>query len=224
MTTWATLRQNIRLQLDDTGDTPKWTDAELLLYVKRAVQAYSQYFPMDATATPTGSDGDYTVEDTWDIDRVSHTTDADYEEFLEELDRLPGQAMHYYLEGWWREDTTLSVYPTTLEDVKIYYTSCHTLPTQDSSVLTVPIDDEGLLEVFVLRKCHDRYVGKTGLLDRWKESGKRDDNPILMSVINWQRQWEHGIAQRLSRRRLRMYKKGRDASYAEARSAVWLTS
>lgn len=225
MTTWATLRGNVRIILSDTGDSPRFTDTELLLYCKRALDAYSGYFPMkgNSVVTSTGTDGQYTLETEWKIDRVSHETDAGYENFLEEVTRIPGRAMSYYTEGWWRVGDVLYVTPTTLEDIKVYYTTLHTHPESDTSVLTIPQMDEMLIEKYICGMAMDRYIGKAAMLDRWRDR-KRDDNPIIIARHNWMKEWENLIAQRLAGRPLRLVVKGRDRPDSTYSDVTWQTA
>ncbi len=49
MTTWAQLLADIRIDLKDTGTTPRWSDAALYLYAKDAIRDYSSYFPLRVT-------------------------------------------------------------------------------------------------------------------------------------------------------------------------------
>lgn len=212
MTTWATLRAKVRRQLNDTGATPRWSNDLLLDYAVRAVEAYSEFFPLASTATPTAGDtaGQYIVDEEWEITGVSHETAADYEEFLEPLARGPGTAMHVYAEGYWQDGVTIYVTPTTLEDVKVAYTTCHTRPTTDNSVLTIPLKDEGLIEFHIYGMAMDSYVGRSALLDRWKEKGSRSDNPVIIASWNWKKEWSAQIGQRLSGRSVHLYKRGRD--------------
>jgi len=220
------LLANVRVMLSDEGTTKKYPDTELLLYCKRALDLYSSYFPLyvSATATGSGTDGQYLLELGWTVTRVSHETDTGYENFLEEIPRVSGQAMHYYVEGWWRESNTLHVTPTTLEDIKLYYSTRHTHPTETTSVLTIPPLDELLIEKAMCGMAMDRMVSKAAVLDRWKEKGKRDDNPIIVARHNWMKEFEKGIAQRMAGRKLRFVVKGRDRSRSTAPSVSWLTS
>jgi len=201
--------------LSDTAAS-RWTSDELLEYVRAALDEYSQYFPFVTAVTPTGADGVYTMDPEWTVTGVSHLDASDYEQFLEELRLLPGRGLSQSSRGWWRVGDTLYVRPTTLDSVAVYLTTRHTIPTSDASVLTVPSTDEQMIVDFICGMAVERFSIKTALLDRWREKGKRDDNPVEVPRSVFRKNFERAILARLSKATLRKYTSGRDRPRGEA--------
>ena len=225
MTTWATLRTEVRTHLSELTAN-KFSDAALLVYCADAIYEYSEHLPLTTSATPTAqaTEGQYTVDGSWSLYAVSHVSDAGYEEILEKIDRQPGKSLHYWVKGWYVVGTTLYVKPTSLETITCYYQTTHTVPTEDTDEMTVPDKDLRLIKAFIIGTALDTLSHKTAYLDRWNESSARNKNPFERPAKNWRKQWEQAIGSRLANEDVQLFVKGRDYPDRVFAEDLWQTT
>jgi hypothetical protein len=216
MTTWADLLANLRTDLKDTSLTPRWTDAQLLLWTKDAVRDYSTFFPLlqdrvaltlSGTAYPLPTDFVKVVDVECPLDR-----------FLEQAMRRPGirlrtrngQPTHYYISGG-----SLYLNGTPLEgaEVLLTYDALHPLPVDENDTafaFTISEIDEELLRLYVKAKASEQVRTQQSNLDRFTPgSGRRDDNPLLPEVDKLMQEYRFKIAERIGGGTILLWRPGR---------------
>lgn len=224
----ATTRDNfiaqVRRSLKDTGSTV-WADAEMLDYLKAALADYSIYFVQEKKATidTVAGQTDYTLPtDVETLIRVEHPEgvvlvprkwkpgdirpEPELSAFALWRRGVRTRAAYYYeVTG-----TTLSlaVVPTSAsDDIFIWYTALHTLPTSGSSNLTVPDRDLELLELYVKSKALERDAQADSRLSRWREDRKRDDNPVEPEYVRLMGRYREMVEKREPRRSRRVWRR-----------------
>jgi hypothetical protein len=80
--------------------------------------------------------------------------------------------------------------------VVVHYTATHPLPTSGSDTLSVAERDYELVELYMVARALSRDSAADARLSRWKESGKRDDNPVKPEWQRLMERYERMVAQR----------------------------
>ncbi len=183
MTTLAEMRTRVRDFVRDTNadeSRRKVSDAELDSYLRSALSDYSLHFPKhlvldvtDPTATidaPAdmlpGEESVYMVV----IDGETWT-----EKPISEGESLPTSGHYWY---WRGGSITFPAAPSSI--VSVWYRGLYPFPTADDDSFTFPIADEELVELYAAAKFHQKLGTVAAKLDRFKERGERDDNPLVM--------------------------------------------
>ena len=180
MSTLADMRARVRNFVRDTNaDTQKLSDAELDDYLFYALADYSRHFPRQRVL---------------EVDLPSRSVSAP-------PDMVPGENSVFVVEVagalWteWRVGAGESL-PTSGErwywrggaitfpaappgPVSIWYRGLHPLPSGEED-FTLPMADEEMLVVYAAAKFHQKLGTVAAKLDRFKERGERDDNPLIM--------------------------------------------
>lgn len=195
MTTRGQMRESVRNFLKDTT-TKKASDAELDDYLDFALADYSYHFPRKLVAEYTN------------LQLLTPPTDMvpNGVEAVEVDDSLwPQVTLGSTKQGWfwYGENIKLS---RTASVARVHYRGLHafivpegfTVPLdgdghpigelKDYGVLTVPKADEELLQLYAAAKFHQKVGTIAAKLDRFREKGERDDNPLIMmhDVLMWQ--------------------------------------
>jgi hypothetical protein len=218
MTTWAQFLSEIRAELDDTGTTPRYSDALLLIYAKDAVRDYSQYFPLhvvdEELETVDGETRQFSLPtDMMAIDDVQCPEGSRLQERTERPGALrtsTTKPMFYWIDG---SSLVLNADPGEGEAVLLSYFALHPLPFATEEVdgggvvpeeepevytFTIPEGDMELIKNYVLGKVQMRVRNNQSRLDRFKvTSGARDDNPMIVEVEDYMDRYLKGIALRL---------------------------
>ena len=201
MTTWGSLRADLRLELKDPNAT-KWPDGLMYIYIKDALNDYSQYFPIRKYAVEIvieeGETG-YTLPEDFLKDVLVESPATTY---LKRYQKTPGTQLltrttprFYYIEG-----NKLFLNAPTDGQVFLTYDALHPTPAaldDDTFVLTVPLRDEELIRLYIKAAAHGHIRGKSARLDRFKPVGTRDDNPLIPEVELTYQDYMAKIAERL---------------------------
>jgi hypothetical protein len=200
MTTWAQLLLELRTDLKDTGDKPKWPDPLLFIFTKDAIRDYSLFFPrMMMRVGLVEQDSTYILPD--DYVRAVEV-ECPKDSFLEQRQERPGVRFHsqgdatlYYI-----GHGLLHLNGTPKGDVLLTYEAVHAIPASVDdieAVLSVPLVDEELIRLYVKAKAYEYVRGPQANLDRHKiGSGSRDDNPVMPEVRDLMREYRRKIAER----------------------------
>ncbi len=158
MTTRAAFREDLRLQLSDRS---LWRDSMLNQWIDDAINEYSINYPTQTTVTfdGTGSTRTFTftnAPNVLNIARVEYPVGKTPPVFINQ--RAQGapdfySGPFYDVIGNPITAIILGQTPTAAEDVKVTYQTVYTLPTLDSSTLTVPDYDLELLRLYVVWKA-----------------------------------------------------------------------
>jgi hypothetical protein len=200
MTTLVEMRDTVRdFVRDDRANSQKVTDAELTGYIRDAIADYSRHFPrslvavVDPAENPVASPVDMLpCEDaiTWvEIGGII------WQEFtLTAGCTIPTSGNVWY---WRGGQITLPATPST--PITLHYEGLHLMPAADDDVLTVPAANEELIKLYAAAKFHQKMGTVAAKLDRFKETGSRDDNPLVLMHEVLIARYEQMVADRLPR-------------------------
>jgi len=209
---WQTLRDNyIRKFINDTSSTPRWSDAELEIYINLAVNDFSTHIPIvkSTTYSPTSSTDDTfsIASDAIEVLYVEHPAGT----FLEPSSTHPaerygtgGQRYTITEDEVGSQTLTLLGTPLTGQSLIVHYGAYRSAITATSD--TVPVSRATTLAMiyFVAMLCHERVATQDSNLSRWADQrdkgGSRQDNPLIPE------------AERLRQMYLREVNKLKDAS------------
>lgn len=208
-TTKEALRTNIRNDLKDLNEASyQWSDNLLDLYINDAIQDYSVHFPFEKTVSIVTS---ASVQDyDWPDDFMS-VVRVEYPEgfLLRKLKPKSGTVIWPYLSfqysyGYedYGDQLHLLLVPDAGQAINVRYLAYRALPEDDEDDLDVPDRDMQLLRLYVMAECYARTAGQDARLSRWKDDGKRDDNPVLPLAKAYRKQYDDMVEQR--KRNVRM--------------------
>jgi len=196
----------LRIYLNDLpedGEDGRWTDLELGTFLQAAVKEYSQDFPRERRMTFT-ADG---TSDSFDIptdliDDAIHRirfrmNDAAWQEVPRREVRSNYSNLFFETIG---QELVFGYQPTDGTVFEIVYDGLHELP--DAGASTVPSEDEDLIFTFAQFLAWRRVAGNDAALSRWKETGKRDDNPLIPQHVFLRRDYDDGVKRRRKPRML----------------------
>jgi hypothetical protein len=194
--TWQTLLADLRADLQDTGETPRWSNATLWTYTKDAVRDYSIWFPrrIDRVAL-VAEEGHYPLPADFIEDLQ---VESPLGTFLQRRRDLPGSrassdASLYAIQGG-----NLYIPGTPLE-AYLTYLAAHPVPTSEAELdftFTVPLIDMELIRLYVKAKIQEVVRGRQSNLDRFKPVGNRTDNPLTQETANLMEDYQRKIAER----------------------------
>ncbi len=214
MATWADLLADIRLDLQDTSENPKYSDKTLYLYAKDAIRDYSTWFPKrndHLELAPVNGTYPLPVDFIEDI-HVECPSDT----FLEKRYEQPGvtyrktnRPSYFYVHGG-----NLYLSSPTNDTVYLTYLGTHPVPVSEgdsSYVLTIPEADLELIRLYVKSKTLGQLRGRQAALDRFKVTGKRDDNPLMPETDDLMVTYRAAVAQRVRGGIILLHRIGRGA-------------
>lgn len=187
---WGQLLADLRLDMKDTGETPRLDDATAYLYLKFALADYSQWNPATKTVT---LDFDNTGMATLPDDFISpiEVRDSVSQALIRPRRGVsnPPAALVFPAQEifWWIEGTKLRVtsWGDSPDTASLLYKGRHLPPANASATttaLTIPESDERAILLFIRGSYANTMRTKTSQLDRYKrktEAGNtRQDNPI----------------------------------------------
>ena len=217
---WGEMKAVLRIDLKDTGATPRWNDNDLYIAWLDAVRDYSLWFPYmpeRAQLSGTGT-GPYTLPS--DFVRAVFV-EVPEDRFLEERAPRPGvryltqagRPFNWYLLGG---NLMLDVAPYDTDDVLLTYEALHSMPSDvndDTDDLTIPVVDEELPRLYVQAKVYGQMRQQQSALDRFKTrvsaGNTRDDNPLNPEVDTIMDEYYMKIAERIPGGSVRLNRPGR---------------
>lgn len=212
MTTWAELLADIRVDVKDTGDTPKFSDALIYVYVKDAIRDYSIWFPqrLDHVALVLAS-SKCALPSNYIQEIYVECPAGTYLEKRPERPgvRFPTQFRNYY---YYIQGGSLYLSSPTDETVYLTYLASHDVPASvddNSCVLTIPDADIELIRLYAKAQMYGQLRAKQAELDRFKPKGTRDDNPVTPEVGDLMAVYHAKIAERVRGGNILLYRKGR---------------
>lgn len=222
METWASLLADIRADLQDTSDKPRWANDTLYVYAKDALRDYSIWFPRRLDRVELLLDGDKVSLPADFIEDIQ--VECPLNTLLERrLDR-PGvkyrkHNLYYFIQGG---SLYLSGSPlgeggsatgvANSSGLYLTYLASHPVPassTDTTFVLTVPDSDVELVRLYVKAKIYGLMRSKTATLDRYKPVGDRQDNPLQPETEDLWGEYYAKIAQRIPGGVISLYRAGR---------------
>lgn len=197
---WSEFLDEMRVDIQDTGPTPRVTDKALWMYAKDAVRDYSSWFPLriDREGIPVSNGAfplplrfieEIHVEAPLDTHLRRHTPQPGSKY------NAPSSAECYAIQG-----RGLYVPGPTPGTVYLTYHATHPVPTSESDAefeFTVPDGDIELIRLYVKARAFGMMRTRQATLDRFKPVGARDDNPLQPETENFMSEYHRGIAQRI---------------------------
>jgi hypothetical protein len=214
MTTWADFLAEVRLDVQDTGATPRWTDEMLWIYTKDAIRDYSQWFPKRVDRLLIAPvNGVYALPADY-VDDVY--VECPEDRILERRQEIPGRRygsitrpLYYHIQGG---NLYLNGSPLDGDNLYLTYDAVHPVPASETDttfVLTVPDADIELIRLYVRAQVHAQMRSKQARLDRFEPgSGRRDDNPLTPEMTNLMADYNSKIALRIKGRAIQLYRVG----------------
>lgn len=198
MSTWEAILADIRIDLKDTGATPRFSDDALYLWAKDAIRDYSLYFPLVKYAVELAiTTGSYALPSDF-LEALS----VEYPQgrFLDRrMDRPPlsgSNPTRYYIS---QGRLYLDASPTS--SAYLTYNASHPVPaasTDSDFEFTIPPMDEELIRLYVKAKAAEQIRTSQANLDRFKlGSGDRQDNPLIPEVDNTMKVYRDKVNERL---------------------------
>lgn len=190
---WSALRdEQVRVFLDDVAKNT-WSDAELLLYCRWALDDFTLWCPLAATMTLARDTASFTLpNDFYQVNLVEWTYTDYYRKFLEEVSRRPGFEFpssevddESYPVGYWIEGDTLYLGRTAEEDFTLHYWAYYPIPTGDASSITVPRWGRQALLFYIVAMALLRQSIGHAMVRQWNtrvDSGRPLDEPLLPEV------------------------------------------
>ena len=212
MITWTEFLAEMRLELKDTGSTPKWSDGLLLIYTKDAVRDYSRWFPQRFDRVQlTLADGKYALPGNF-IEEIH--VECPLNTFLERRRersgvRFPQLSKPFF---YFIQSGSLYLSSPSDEDVYLTYNGLHDVPassTDTTFIFSVPDIDIELIRIYVKASAIEFMRTRAAALDRFKVSGTRDDNPLLPETTDLMKEYEKKIADRVPGGVVMLYRLGR---------------
>lgn len=209
METWRSLLADIRADLQDLSENPRYSNQLLWTYAKDAIRDYSLWFPLRVDRLGlVPVEGKYPLPQNYVEDiQVECPVDT----LLERRRDRPGAryaaSPHYYaIQGG---NLYIAGSPS---GVFLTYLAAHPVPASDVDldfVLTVPDTDIELIRLYVKAKIQALTRGRQANLDRFKSNGQRDDNPLAPETLSLMDEYEKKIAERIPGGSVTLYRVGR---------------
>ena len=196
--TWASFRSNVRAYLKDTGDTPRYSDSLIYLYTCDALRDYSNWFPRIIRVEIDPVSGAYPLpSDFLDVRYVEYPDGT----YLKSRVARPGYKFRSQSAPtlYWQVDNALKLNAVAKNSIFLTYGGSHAQPAtnaDDTFVLTVPQGDLEVLNLYVRAQCLGQTRSRQSNLDRFKRTGRRDDNPMLPETETLMDEYYRKIAER----------------------------
>jgi hypothetical protein len=212
--TWASFLAELRIELDDTGATPRWTDNILYTFTRDGIWDYSQYFPMRVDhaelLSVVGNDKKFTLPASFLDDILVECPSGNY---LEVRRERPGvklstsnSPLFYFVDAGC---LYLDASPSGAAVLLSYY-GAHGIPaaaTDTTFALTIPTSDLEVLKLYVQARVNVVIRNRQSLLDRFDPgTGSRTDNPVRPETTDFFHRYNEAIAVRLRPQAIRLYR------------------
>jgi hypothetical protein len=213
---WGALLEEIRaVDIDDTSETPKYSDKALYAYLRAAIGDYSQFLPLrkvDVVLVPDlGNPKKFALPSDF-LAEISVACPAD--RLLEpRRGRLganvhPGNRPFFY-----SVENTTALYLDTdpgENGVVLTYDAVHPLPTSETEAafeFTIPLADIELIKLYIVAKVNVKIRNSQSKLDRFKlGGGARTDNPITEEVEDFFAEYKSKLSQRIPARSITLFR------------------
>ena len=185
----SSLRWQVRSGLNDVDDdpdldflypeSPKWSDRELNGHLREGIAELSNYMPNEVMIETSRS--------LLRPDVFRRITDVlgvrYYESQLNEwvsLTRFSRRTARGPQQSWDWANNALVLHGRYPDDAKleVHVSIPFVVPQNDLAALDIERDDWDIVSIYAQGRAYLRLAGQSAQLDRWKEEGKRNDNPI----------------------------------------------
>ncbi|OHD20495.1 MAG: hypothetical protein A2Y38_06825 [Spirochaetes bacterium GWB1_59_5] len=218
-TVWELMLADLREDLKDTSETPKWSDDVLLVYLKDAIRDYSTWFPrrIDRTVLEAEESAYALPDDFVDVVFLECPRDT----YLEVRNPQPGTRFPTVSSGpvlFYIDGGSLYLWgsPDSGDEVLLTYRAVHSIPDDwddAETALTVPQRDLELIRLYIKAKAYENMRSKQASLDRFKlratAGSDRQDNPLSPEVADLMATYHQKISARLGGGTIKLYRSGR---------------
>lgn len=216
--TWASFLAEIRVELDDTGTTPRYPDSTIYVFTRDGIWDYSQYFPLrcdNQVLTPDqGNDKKYALPASFMDDILVECPSDNYLELRRERPGVKlstsNSPLFYFTDAGY---LYLDASPGD-DAVLLSYYEAHGIPassTDTTFVMTIPMSDMEVLKLYVQARVNVMVRNRQSRLDRFKQgSGTREDNPLIEETVDFFARYNEAIAKRLRPQAIRLYRPRRN--------------
>lgn len=199
MATWKTVLANIREDIQDTSTNPRYSDKLLFLYARDAIRDYSQYFPLRVDALEIApANGVFPLPSDF-LDEIF--VECPRGTYLEPRPLRPGllkvasvTPYRYQIEGG-----SIHLDASTSQSIWLTYSAFHSVPTSETdstAEISVPETDMELIHLYVRARIAAQIRFRQANLDRYREDGRRDDNPLAFEYKNLMDEYRIKIQER----------------------------
>jgi hypothetical protein len=200
MTTWGDLLADLREDLQDTSTTnPRYSSKLLYLYARDAVADYSQYFPIRVDARQIAPvNKRYPLPDNF-VDEVFVECPRGF--YLTPRPIRPGIVKVGTTTPFRYEIESGGIYldAATTQSIWLTYYATHDVPTSETDTsfeYSIPPGDMELIRLYVRARIAAQIRSRQANLDRYKEDGRRDDNPLGVEYSSLMDEYHLKIQQR----------------------------
>lgn len=216
----ATIRWMVREALNDTENTagvdilyptsPKFPDNEINVNIREAIGMINRYVRRPTVIeTTTNTLNRKMLESFRDIHAVSY-----YDTKKEAWQEIPRHSRRLRVntnaDRYWEvtsgELRLLGKFPTEGATLQIEGETAYPAPLRDTDILDIDPEDYDVLTLYTQGKCMLRVAAQSAQLDRWKEEGKRNDNPITPIAKMMLTEAENRISNRKGPRMVRRFR------------------
>jgi hypothetical protein len=183
-------------------DQRQVTDEEIIVFLGDAIADYSYHFPRGkvATVTPTGGVIALPADSVQDIVDGIEVDGTLWSEYTPE----PGKALPTSGNCWYRYGDSIKLAAVPAGAVNLHYRAMYPIPVSAGEEIEVPRVDDELLVIYAAAKFHQKIGTVTAKLDRFREKGERDENPLIFMHDVLIRQYEQKVADRKRRGAVRL--------------------
>jgi hypothetical protein len=185
----SSIRWMVRAALNDTEtetgvdlkypEAPKWPDTELDAYIREAIGLFNAYTQREVIIeTKPELLREEALKRLSEVTSVSYYDDVAREwivigRFVRRSTRPPSQ-------HWDIVNGHLRLYGQYPKDLRLEISALapYPVPQNDQSPLLIDREDWDILSIYTQGRAYQRLAGQSAQLDRWKEEGKRNDNPV----------------------------------------------
>jgi hypothetical protein len=213
---WGALLDEIRtVDIDDAGDTPKFSNKALYAYLREAVGDYSQFLPLRKVDVTLVQDLSNLKKFALPADFLSEVSVACPADRLLEPQRgrlgtnvQPGNRPFFYLVEN-KSALYLDADPGE-NDVILTYDAFYPIPANADDMsfeLTIPLADIDLVKLYIEGKVNAKIRNAQARLDRFKLGNSAlTDNPMKYEVEDFFADYKAKLAERIPSKSLTLYR------------------
>ncbi len=193
-------------------ETPKWSDDEINTQIREAIGLVNRYIRQEVIIETTVEKfRQDRMRDIQEINSVSFLNPST--EAMIETPRYSRRALLRTRSGfdryWDIVNGSLYIYGTLPDDAQLEISADIPYPTPLNDIQELQVDpiDWDVLTLYAQGKCLLRVAGQSAQLDRWKEEGRRNDNPVMPVARALLTEAQERIAARRGPRVVRRYRR-----------------
>jgi hypothetical protein len=212
---WGDLLSELRVDIDDAGAAPKFSDKLLYTYLREAVSDYSQFLPLVFEDVELAQDTDnpkkFALSANF-IEDISVSCPAGH--YLEpRRGRLGTKVAPSATPLFYHTDSNRFLYLDAdpgKDAVLLSYKALHPIPASESEVdfvFTIPDANMELIKLYMEGKVNTKIRNTQARLDRFKlTAGSRSDNPMSEEVEDFFDEYHKKLRERIPSTPVTLYR------------------